>query len=57
MVTSLYLLGRVWWVLCALEREGTVLARDDSGDDTEEDSMEIIGEDRNGNSTGKHVER
>jgi hypothetical protein len=57
VVTSLYLLGRVWWVLCALEREGTVLARDDSGDETEEDSIEILGEDRNGNSTEKHVER
>ena len=37
VVSSLYLSGREWWVLCGIERDGTVLARDDSGDETEED--------------------
>ena len=44
VVTSLYLLGRVWWVLCRLEREGTILARDDDGEDTEEDSIDDLEE-------------
>jgi len=56
IVTSLYLLGRVWWVLCGMERDGTVLARDDSGEETEED-IEILAEDNNGNNNGKHKER
>ena len=52
VVTSLYLLGRVWWVLCGMERDGTVLAKED---DTKEDVE--IADDTNGNNNGKHLER
>ena len=39
-----------------MERDGTVLSRDESGDETEED-IEILKEDRNGNNNGHHKER
>ena len=56
MVTSFYLLVRVWWVLCGMERDGTVASREESGEVTEED-IEILTEDKNGNTNGKHMER
>jgi len=58
VVTSFYLLIRVWWVLCGMERDGTVLSRTESGDETEED-IEILAEDKNGNNNGngKHLDR
>ena len=31
-------------MLCRLEREGTILARDDDGEDTEEDSIDDLEE-------------
>ena len=58
VVTSFYLLIRVWWVLCGMDRDGTVLSRTESGDETEED-IEILAEDKNGNNNGngKHLDR
>ena len=38
-------------MLCRLEREGTVLARDDGGEDTEEDSLDGLEEENNRNHT------
>ena len=55
-MTSFYLLVRVWWVLCGMERDGTVASREESGEVTEED-IEILAEDKNGNTNGKHKER
>ena len=54
-MTSLYLLGRVWWVLCGMERDGTVLAKDVGEDDTKEDIE--IAEDKNCKNNGKQLER
>ena len=56
MVTSFYLLVRVWWVLFGMERDGTVVSREESGEDTEED-IEMPAEDKNGNTNGKHMDR
>ena len=56
VVTSFYLLVRVWWVLCGMERDGTVASREESGEVTEED-IEMLAEDKNGNTNGKHMER
>ena len=55
-MTSFYLLVRVWWVLCGMERDGTVASREESGEVTEED-IEILTEDKNGNTNGKHMDR
>ena len=54
-MTSLYLLGRVWWVLFGMKRDGTVIAKEVSEDDTKEDVE--TADDKNGNNNGKHLER
>ena len=54
-MTSLYLLGRVWWVWCGMKRDGTVLDKEVSEDDTKGDVE--IADDKNGKNNGKHLER
>ena len=56
MVTSLYLLCRVWWVLSGMERDEVVLEKEKAVEDTNE-NIELAASVKNGNINGKHLER